>query len=48
MQLKVSLVTLRMDILAAPDGFRNLDEIITLTGRWEMSELDTWQRPTDV
>ncbi len=48
MQLNVSLVTPKMHILAAPDGFRNLDEIITLTGRWEMSGLDTWQRPTDV
>ena len=44
----MSLATLRMSILAALDGYRNLEEIITLTGRWEMSELGVWQRPTDI
>ena len=29
------------------DGFRNLEEISSLTGRQEMSKLDTWQRPID-
>ena len=44
----MSLATLRMAILAALDGFRNLEEIIALTGRWEISELDMWQRRIDV
>ena len=44
----MSLATLRIDILDALDGFRNLEEIITLTGWWEMSELGMWQRYIDV
>lgn len=47
-QVKVSFITPRMAILAALDGFRNPKDIISLTGRWEMSELAVWQRPNDV
>ena len=44
----MSLETLRIAILVALDGFKNLKEVSSLTGGWEMSELDIWQRPNDV
>ena len=44
----MSFMTPRMAILAALDGFRNPEDIISLTGRREMSELTVRQRPKDV
>ena len=43
-----ALATLKMAIFVALQSFTNLEDIMSLTGQWEMTELDMQKRLFDI